>query len=189
MSRRKGDAWKHRPHYRAFYRLSDGARQRALAGFRQNESTTGIVAAIGKDFGERIPVASLNRYREWWAATERPVLEASDKVDELLRAFKGKETPEIEQVIRQLLMAQRLTAMTEDRTPDPNELGWLDLGERKLRLEEQKLALRERELERKVASVAGKAERTLKKKGLDEATIETIRTEIYGLAPRKPSAA
>lgn len=185
MTRRKGAPWKHRPHHRAFYALPAPARQRAIDGFRGNEPTTGIVAAIATAHEATIPVSSLNRFREWWETTERPVLEAGEKAEELLRAFRDHPTPALEGVIRQLLMAQRLTAMTEDRKPDPVKLGHLDLEERRWRIEERKVALRERELERKVAKATENVERLVKKKGLDEATIEAIRTEMYGLAPRK----
>lgn len=181
MSRRRGTPWKHRPHHRAFARLGAAARQRALEGFRRGEPTTAIAAALAGEHGERIPVSSLNRYREWWSATERPVLEASEKVEELLRTFQAHPTPELESVIRQLLMAQRLAAMTEDRAPDPVKLGVLDLEERKLRLQERALALRERTLEQKVARTAKAVEGELKRARLDPETIGRIRSEIYGL--------
>lgn len=67
--RRTGQPWKHRPHHRAFYRLSPAARQRAVEGFRANQTTTAIAAAMKAEHGETIPVASLNRYREWWETT------------------------------------------------------------------------------------------------------------------------
>jgi Protein of unknown function (DUF3486) len=182
MSRRKGAPWKHRPTHRAFYRLSSAARQRAVDGFRRNEATTAIVTAIAKDHGEKIPGSSLNRYREWWDTTERPVVESAKTVEELLAAFKDHPTPEMESVVRQLLMAQRLTAMAEDKKPDPVKLGFLDLEERRLRLKEREVALRERELERRVNKAAGVVERELKKRDLDPETIKRIKQEVYGLA-------
>ncbi len=188
MSRRKGAPWKIRPHHRAFSRLPAAARQQAVDGFRANLPTTAIAEAVQKDHGATIAVSSLNRYREWWESTERPVVQAAEKVEELLAAFKDRPTPALEQVIRQLLMAQRLTAMTEDRTPDPIKLGALHIEERRLELEARKLDLRERELERKVSKVADKVGRELKKAKLDDDTIDRIRTDVYGLAPRKPAA-
>lgn len=183
MSRRKGQPWKHRPHHRAFARLSAGARRAAVDGFRANRATTAIAEAVTKEFSETIPVASLNRYREWWATAERPALEAADKTQELLAAFKDHPTPDLEQVIRQLLMAQRLTAMSEDQRPDPVKLGFLDLEERKLRLQERAVALREKELERRVAKTAGAVEKALKKTGaIAPETIAQIKREVYGLA-------
>jgi hypothetical protein len=183
MSRKKGDAWKHRPHHRAFARLSAGARDRVLAGFRAGEPTTSIVVAVSKEHLEKVPVSSLNRYREWWAATERPIVEAAEKTEELLRAFKEHPNADLEQVIRQLLMAQRLTAMTDDKRPDPMKLGLLDLEERRLRLKEREVAVRERELERRVSKAAGKVEKELRRQNLDPATIARIKQEVYGLAP------
>jgi hypothetical protein len=181
MSRRTGQAWKHRPHHRAFYRLSASSRQTAIDGFRANAPTTAIVALIAKTHGETIPVSSLNRYREWWNTVERPVVEAAVKTEELLKAFKDHPTPGLERLISQLLQAQRLTAMAEDTRPDPNELGWLDVEERKLRLKEREVALRERALEQKVNRAAGNVERALKKKGIDAETMAQIRQEIYGI--------
>jgi len=188
MSRRKGAPWKHRPHHRAFARLSAAGRQRAIDGFRRNEATTAIAAAIAEEHGEAIAVSSLNRFREWWNATERPVLEAAAKAEELVRALKDNPTPEIESVIRQLLQAQRLTAMAEDQRPDPWDLGRLDIAERKLRLQERALALRERELERRVTAAGKKIEKALEGKNLDPDTLRKIRTEVYGLAPERKSA-
>ncbi len=185
MSRRRGDAWKHRPFHRAFARLSAAARAEVIAGFRTNAPTTRIVELVEKTHGEQIPISSLNRYREWWNTTERPVLEAAMKAEELLKAFREHPTAELESLISQLLQAQRLAAMAEDKAPDPIELGHLDVKERRLRLQERALALRERELETRVKRTAGKVGEKLKRAQVDEATIETIRTEIYGLAPRK----
>jgi hypothetical protein len=179
--RRKGDAWQHRPFHRAFSGLPAPARQRAIAGFRAGEATTGIVAALAAEHGATIAVSSLNRYREWWSTTERPVVEAAQKAEELLQQFRDHPTDELESVIRQLLKAQRLTAMTEDRKLDPMRLGILDVEERKLRLEEKKLALRERELERRVNAAAKKVEGELKRAKLDPATIDRIKREVYGL--------
>jgi hypothetical protein len=181
MSRRKGAPWKHRPHHRAFYRLSAAARQRAVEGFRANDATTAIVAALAATFEETIPTASLNRYREWWDTTQRPQIEAAERTEELVRAFKDHPTPEIEAVIRQLLQAQRLNAMTEDKRPNPVELGWLDVEDRKLRLKEREVALRERTLERKVGQAAGKVEKELKRAKLDPETVRRIKEEIYGI--------
>lgn len=181
MSRRKGAPWLHRPHHRGFYRLSAAARQRAVEGFRANEATTAVAAAIRETFREPIAVASLNRYREWWETTERPVIEAAEKTEELLRAFKEHPTPEIEAVIQKLLQAQRLAAMTEDKRPNPVELGWLDVEDRKLRLKERELQLRERTLERKVTQAAGKVEKELKRAKLDPETVRRIKEEIYGI--------
>lgn len=182
MSRRKGDAWKHRPHHRAFARLSSAARQLAIEGFRANVPTTAIAEAIGKQHGQTIPVSSLNRYREWWDTAERPVVEASAKVEELLQAFREHPSAELESVIRQLLMAQRLTAMAEDKHPYPIELGHLDVKERRLRLQERAIALRERELERRVKAAAGTIEGELKKAGTVPAdTIARIKQEVYGI--------
>lgn len=182
MSRRKGDAWRHRPHYRAFYRLSAPARQRVVDGFRRNEPTTAIVLELQTQHGETIPISSLNRYREWWNTAERPVLEASAKVEELLAAFRDHPSTELESIIRQLLMAQRLTAMAEDKHPDPIELGHLDVKERRLRLQERAIALRERELERRVKAAAGTIEGELKKTGtVPPETIARIKQEVYGI--------
>jgi hypothetical protein len=166
-----------------FARLSVAARQRAVTGFRLAEPTTAIAEAIQRDHGEKIPVSSLNRYREWWMATDRPVLEAAEKTEELLRAFREHPTADLEQLIRQLLMAQRLTAMAEDKAPDPIELGHLDIKERRLRLKERELALRERQLEQKVNKAADAVEGELKKKrDLDPETIRRIKQEVYGIA-------
>ena len=182
MSRRKGAPWKHRPHHRAFARLSVAARQDAIAGFRGAVPTTKIAEAVQKRHGETIAVASLNRYREWWEQAERPVLEAAEKTEELLRAFKEHPSEGIEHAIRQLLQAQRLAAMSEDRRPDPFDLGRLDLADRKLRLKERELALRERALEQKVTRAAGKVERELKRTNVPAETIARIKQEVYGLA-------
>lgn len=183
MSRRKGQPWKTRPHHRAFHKLSAPARRRAVDGFRANESTTAIAAAIAKDFGETIPVSSLNRYREWWDSAERPVFEAAEKTEELLAAFKARPNGDLEHVIRELLMAQRLTAMTEDRKPDPVKLGLLDIEERRLKLKEREVALREKALERKAEKAAGAVERELKRANAHVApeTMARIRQEIYGI--------
>ncbi len=179
--RRRGDGWKHRPHHRAFTRLPASARQRAITGFRFGEPTTAIVEVLARDHGATIAVSSLNRYREWWETTERPALEAADKAQELMVAFKEHPT-ELEPVIRQLLQAQRLAAMTEDRAPDPTALGRLDLEERRLRLQERELALRERALEERVKAAGDNVEQELKRANLDAATIAKIRQEVYGLA-------
>lgn len=70
--RRKGQGWKHRPAYRAFLALSPAAKQLAVDGFREGQSTTSIVKDIKTTHGEMIPEPSLNRYREWWEVTELP---------------------------------------------------------------------------------------------------------------------
>lgn len=186
--RRKGSPWKHRPHHRAFYAMPKAAQDFAITGFRANETNAAIVDALLAQHGVPIAESSLNRYREWWAATEKPALEAAERADELLRSFKEHPTHELERLISQLLQAQRLTAMTEDTKRDPIKLGLLDLEERKLKLEERRVSVREKALELKVQEVARTVERTLRDqqatgRQLDDTTIDKIRTEVYGLAP------
>jgi hypothetical protein len=140
QQRRKGDAWKHRPHHKAFYALSAAARQRALDGFRANEATTAIAAAIEKTRGETIPVGSLNRYREWWERTERPVIESWERAQALLRAFKDHPTPELESLLADFIQVVQLNALEEaSKTAAPMDLAWLTVKAEKNKLERQKL--------------------------------------------------
>jgi hypothetical protein len=185
--RRKGSPWRHRPHHRAFYALSKAAQTLAVTGFRANETNAAIIDGLLAQHSATIAESSLNRYREWWEQTERPFLEASERADELVRSLTQHPTEDLERLIKQLLTAQRLTAMTEDKKPDPVKLGMLDIEERRLALEGRKVALRERELERRVAAAAGKVEGVLKKRGaLDDEAKDAIRA-IYGLAPKPAS--
>lgn len=66
---RVGRPWKARPHHRAFHRLSDQARLRVHAGFQAGESTVALAATLASTFKETIAVSSLNRYRDYWEAT------------------------------------------------------------------------------------------------------------------------
>lgn len=191
--RRKGDGWKHRPHHRAFRALSRAAQQLAIDGFRAQETNAAIIDALLAQHGATIAESSLNRFRQWWEATELPALKAEEYAEGLVKSFADRPTPELRHAITQLLQAQRLTAMTEDARPDPVKLGLLDIEERRVALEERKIAVRERELQLKVDKVARDVEQTLRDsqtsgRALDDETIEKIRTEVYGLSPRKPVA-
>jgi hypothetical protein len=192
--RRKGAPWKHRPHHRAFLALAPAARELAINAFRANETNAAIVDALLAQHGATIAESSLNRYREWWNATEKPALEAAERADELMRSFKEHPTPELERLIQQLLQAQRLTAMTEDKQLDPVKLGQLHLEERRLQLDERRVRVREQQLELKVRELAGRVEKKLRDaqasgRRLDDQTIESIRTDVYGLAPRASAPA
>ncbi|MDZ4373074.1 MAG: hypothetical protein U1C74_16845, partial [Phenylobacterium sp.] len=93
--------------------LGPSAKAAVHAGFRQGMTLAAIADKVRADTGETIPVSSLQRYRDYWHATERHVVEAHEKAQELLQAFKDRPTAELQKVLQDTVEAITLNQLVE----------------------------------------------------------------------------
>lgn len=180
-----------RSHFKAMD-LSPTAKAIVRDGFVKDRTLDDIIVQVKKDTGQRIARSSLQRYREYWHATERVVIEAHQKAEELMRAHREHPTAELDTILQDTVTAITLNGLIEAKHVDPLDVGFLGVKQKQVALQERKLAIEERRvtvLEKKLKQMTDAAERArktidraAKKKTLSADDIKTIREQVYGIA-------
>lgn len=110
-----------RSHFRVG-RLSADAQRIVRQGFIQDRTLDAIIAEIREATGEVIARSSLGRYRRHWHATERLIVQAHEKAEELMRAYREYANDDLAKVLEDTIAALTVNALLDAKQLDPMEL-------------------------------------------------------------------
>lgn len=155
-----------------------------------NATYKDIINAVLMESGKVITTSSLSRYRQHWAARKASEEAMGQQLDRLTDLLKQNPDMDLKQGALALFwkkLIQRMAAA--DATFDDADM--LDMGhllikatrlgqtKEQLDLQRERLAL----IRQKVQAAAAEVERMGRAQNLDDATINKIREQIYGIVP------
>lgn len=158
--------------------------------FEANASYADIAAAVLKATGSPISDSALSRYRKHWDAQRASEEAMEQQLDRLTAMLKADPDLDLKQGALALFwkkLTHRMAAVDASfDDADMVELSHLLLKAKRIDQNTDAIAIQRERLDvlkQKVQAAAAEVEKVGRAKNLDDATLQKIREEIYGIVP------